>query len=540
MLKQIRPFILTLFIIFICVAFASSLEVIYNLIIRNLIDNTVTGANIAFNQEIIHIACLIGLFILITFLVNFLKSKFMKSSISRMKTQYMQKVFKKNINEFQKDNNAIYLSNLTNDYDQIEQNFLEPMIEIMFSFAQFAAGVVLFSIVNPVILFMALGLVIINIVISSLSSKPLNKHNKERSNLFGGYTSYIKEALSAFHIIKNNNLDEKVREDYKHKSTVIQQKGYVIDRIKTFIFAIQHINFAITFTGLIVIVGFMSIKGAITFGSVVLIVQSAEKIVWPIQVFAESLPKILSVKSIFKKIDDALVNKTDYPETQDFNGFSNTIEVKDVVFGYDDNKVLNQANLSFHKGGKYLLIGPSGGGKSTVLKLLRKYFNPEAGEILIDGIPLKDIKKDQYFSNIANVEQNVFLFEDTIRNNLTLYREYTNEEIQDAIARAGLSDFIDSLPEGLDTMIYDNGKNISGGEKSRLVIARGLLSKASILFLDEAFANLDNEKAKAIEKSILNLENVTVINVSHVVFKEHQSLYDQTYIISNQIAMASS
>ncbi|HOH18476.1 MAG TPA: ABC transporter ATP-binding protein, partial [Bacilli bacterium] len=205
-------------------------------------------------------------------------------------------------------------------------------------------------------------------------------------------------------------------------------------------------------------------------------------------------------------------------------------------FAYEDHLILEDINLEFEKGKKYLIVGPSGGGKSTILKLLRKYFYPEQGSILIDGIPLKDIKKEQYFSHIANVEQNVFLFEDTIRHNLTLYKEYTDEEINEAIAKAGLKDFIAKLPQGLETMIYDNGKNISGGERSRLAIARGLINQADIIFLDEAFANLDAEKAKAIEKSLLDLKDVTIINVSHIVFKEHRPMYDDVIVVKNKMA----
>ena len=181
-----------------------------------------------------------------------------------------------------------------------------------------------------------------------------------------------------------------------------------------------------------------------------------------------------------------------------------------------------------------MLVGPSGGGKSTLLRLLRKYFLPQNGEILIDEIPLKDIRKDQYFANIANIEQNVFIFEDTARNNLTLYKEYDEADIERAIEMAGLKEFVSGLPEGLDTVIYDNGKNISGGERSRIAIARGLLNNAEIMFLDEPFANLDAETAAAIEKNILDLPGVTVINVSHVVFRENQDRYDGRYLVSEK------
>ncbi|MEG0712038.1 MAG: ABC transporter ATP-binding protein, partial [Niameybacter sp.] len=240
-------------------------------------------------------------------------------------------------------------------------------------------------------------------------------------------------------------------------------------------------------------------------------------------------------KELIHKIEITLKNEDTYEETQDMPSFKEAITLKNISFGYEESDlILRNVDLELKKGGKYLIIGPSGGGKSTLLKLLRKYFNPTKGEILIDGKNLRDIKKQDFFAQVANVEQQVFIFEDTLRNNITLYKDYTTEEIKEAIVKSGLSDFVEALPNGLDTMIYDNGKNISGGERSRVVIARGLLAQASIIFLDEAFAALDMERAKEIEKSILALEDVTVINVSHVLFKDTSSQYDKILKVNHQ------
>ncbi|HHU55761.1 MAG TPA: ABC transporter ATP-binding protein, partial [Acholeplasmataceae bacterium] len=511
----------------------STIDIFYNILIRDIIDAATSGKT--YTEKMIIIFIVLGFYFIILIIYNYLKSFFIKKTMTSMKSRYLKKVFNKNINEFQKENTALYLSSLTNDYNRIETNFLQPIIDMIFGIATFIAGIFIFVIVNPLILLIAFGLMIINFIISYVSSKPVNRHNKERSDMFASFTSFIKEVLSAFHIIKTNNLDEKVTNDYYDKSNKIQYKGYKIDLIQSFVFAIQNANFFITFIGLIIVVGYMSIIGIISFGSVVLIVQSSEKIIWPIQMFSEALPKIFSVKSIFKRIDNSLKNVDDYEETIDFDGFKNQLEFKNVSFSYDENLILDNVNLNLKKGGKYLIVGPSGGGKSTFLKLLRKYFYPQSGNIIIDGKDLKDIKKESYFAHIANVEQNVFLFEDTLKNNLTLYKDYNEEELFSVIEKAGLKDFLKGLENGLETKIYENGKNISGGEKSRIAIARGLLNKADIIFFDEAFASLDMEIAKAIERSILNLENITIINVSHVVFKENQDLYDKVFVVNDKI-----
>ncbi|MBU1144035.1 MAG: ABC transporter ATP-binding protein/permease [Firmicutes bacterium] len=467
------------------------------------------------------------------------RSYFLKDAMTSMKTDYMKLVFGKNINEFQKENNSAYVSALTNDFNLIETDYFQSITGLTESAIGFATGIIIFAKISPIILFVGLGIIVINGLLSSIVTKPIQKHNKERSVLFSGYSGFVKEVLSAFNIIKNNGLEDRVRKNFYEKSEGVQQKKYVIDKIMSFIFAAQNANFNFIFLGLMLFVSNLAIQGVITFAGIAVVATNIDRLIWPIQVVSESIPKIVSVKAIFKRIDETMTNKETHIETVEFGEFKKNIEFKNVTFAYDDHTVLKDINLKFEKGKKYLIIGPSGGGKSTVLRLLRKYFNPNDGEIIIDGSSLKDVKKNDYYGRIANIEQNIFLFEDTIRNNLTLYKDYSDQELENAIDKAGLRDFIESNPEGLDYMILDNGKNISGGEKSRIAIARGLINNANIIFLDEAFASLDRARVKEIETSLVNLKDVTIINVSHVIIEENKHLYDSVITVRNQTVHAS-
>jgi ATP-binding cassette subfamily C protein len=401
----------------------------------------------------------------------------------------------------------------------------------------FGTAILIISLISPFFVVIALGIAVINFIVTLFSDRPVKKHNAERSDMMRDYSGFVKEALSAFQIIKANDLESRIEENFSAKSKKVQQKKYVIDKIFSFIFAFQNVNAYLTILTLLLLVAYQTILGALTFAGVIVIFQNIDFFIGPIIEFSETIPKIRSVKVLFTRIEESLKNKSTYPETADFSTLKHTIEFDKVSFAYDENIVLNQISLQFQKGGKYLIVGPSGGGKSTILRLLRKYFAPSDGDIKIDGISLKDIKKVDYFSKIANIEQQVFLFEDTLKNNLTLYKEHTDDELADAIRKAGLEDFVNLHPEGLNRMIVDNGKNISGGEKSRIAIARGLLNKAEIIFLDEAFASLDLDKARAIEKSVLTLEGVTVINVSHVIIKENLDHYDEVITVKNQKAL---
>lgn len=474
--------------------------------------------------------CLVPLCILTAVLRAFYKRR---ANLS-IKRYYVKGVFGKNISEFHKENNSKYISSLTNDFNLLEVNLIDSIYELGVSILSFLTGMWMIATVTPWIILLALGVMCLSILFSMLTSKPVSKHMEERSNLFEGYTSYTKEILSAFHIIKSNNLRERVQTSFNDKSEQVQQKGYVIDKILSYIQGGQNSLMMAMMYLVLVVCGYMAIEGMITVGGAFLVVQGLQKVMWPVMNMTEQLPKMFTVKGLMKKIEETLKNEDTYEETLPFEDFKEAITLKNVSFGYGEEDILKDVDLELKKGGKYLIVGPSGGGKSTLLKLLRKYFNPTKGEVAIDGQNLRDIRKQDFYAQVANVEQQVFIFEDTLRNNITLYKNYSEAELDEAITKAGLKEFVKGLPNGLDTMIYDNGKNISGGERSRVVIARGLLAKASIIFLDEAFAALDMERAKEIEQSILDLEDVTVINVSHVLFKDSKDKYDKILKVNHQ------
>jgi ATP-binding cassette subfamily C protein len=522
-----------LLIVIIIGAASAVLEGYLNIYIMKIVDTTIAGDRSLFYSQVKSLLLLVLGLLPVSFLLSLSKGLLKYKSLTRPKLVFMDRVFCKNINEFQKDNNGQYISSLTNDMNTIENNYIEAIYQVNLCIINFIVSIIVIYTVSPIALVVAIVISVVSTILTMVISKPLQNHQSQRSKLFEGYTSYIKEVLSAFSIIKANNLSEKVKRDYSEKSYSIQHKGYIIDKILTYFLSVQSFIINLSFFGITGIAVYLALTGVLTAGGVILVVNSTDKIIYPIIQLGEYLPKIISVKPLFGKMDKMLENKNQYEESIEINSFNSEIKLKDISFGYDDELILKDINLTIKKGNKYLVVGPSGGGKSTLLKLLRKYFIPSKGIIMIDNNDLKDVTKRSYFGNIANVEQQVFLFEDTLRNNLTLYKDYPEEEIELAIKRAGLKDFVQNLNSGLDTMLYDNGKNISGGEKSRIAIARGLLAKTDIIYLDEAFASLDAQIAKEIEKTLLDLDGITVVNVSHVIFEETKSCYNQIITVAN-------
>ena len=188
----------------------------------------------------------------------FFNGLYKKKGNEEIKKYYVAKVFDKNIAEFQKENNAKYISTLTNDCNTLETNLIEAIQSTGAGFANFAVGMWILSTVNPWLILMAIGIAAVNTLVSHLTSKPLKKATKERSDLFDGYTSYIKEILSAFHIVKSNDLQDKVTTSYYEKSDEIQYKGYIIERLYSFVDGIQRFFMNGSFYGVLCGMGYLA------------------------------------------------------------------------------------------------------------------------------------------------------------------------------------------------------------------------------------------------------------------------------------------
>ncbi|MGL4799304.1 MAG: ATP-binding cassette domain-containing protein [Cellulosilyticaceae bacterium] len=499
-----------------------------------LFDLALSGSMVGYKEKGMQIILLAILLIPLAMVVTVVKNSYKQKANVAMKTYYIEKVYGKNMNEFNGENNSKYVSCLANDFNTLETKLIDALYMFIDGGVYFLSAIWMMYTVEPFFIFIGLGVMALNMTISAVTSKPIRKQMNLRSDAFEDYTGTIKETLGAFHIIKNNDLYDHVGKQFYDKSEKIQHKGYLIDRMITYVACLQNTEGMLTIMGVMLLAGYLTLKGYGTIGGVLILFDAMHRVVGPTYMMSEAMPQLLSVKDLCKKIETTLENVDKQEEALSLEGIEEQIVFKDVSFGYDEDVILEEVNMTLKKGGKYLLIGPSGGGKSTCLKLLRKYFNPQEGGIFVDGKPLKDIKKASYFQHIANVEQKVFIFEDTLRNNLTLYKDYTDETIWEAVEKAGLKDFVAQDTAGLDRMLYDNGKNISGGEKSRIAIARGLLEKADMLLIDEGFAALDSERAREIEKSLLDLRDMTVVHVSHVLFKEHQALYDGIYVVKDK------
>ena len=206
------------------------------------------------------------------------------------------------------------------------------------------------------------------------------------------------------------------------------------------------------------------------------------------------------------------------------------ITVEDVSFCYDEKKpVLVHMDAQFKKGGKYALTGPSGCGKSTLLKILLGWLPEYRGTVRYDGQDVRAFTPEQLQQQMSYIEQDVFLFNTTIRENITLGETFTEEQLEKALRDSALAGDLAQMPQGLDTPVGEEGSALSGGQKQRVAIARALIDDRSILLVDEGTSALDQKNADIVEKSLLSNPDLTLILISHHLSEQRKAQFDQVY-----------
>ena len=276
------------------------------------------------------------------------------------------------------------------------------------------------------------------------------------------------------------------------------------------------------------LIGVLSIRGIILQGALMGGGNLCGNLTNGLGGMAQLLLSFSSSKPYFEKItvraDDVQIGTgTGLEQIKD------AITVESINFQYGEKPILQNLSLQFQKGGKYALTGPSGCGKSTLLKLLLGWLPDYGGAIRFDGKDAKDFTPEQLQQQMSYIEQNVFLFNSTIRDNITLGETFTDEQMEKALRDSALAGDLASMPDGLDTIVGEEGGNLSGGQKQRVAIARALIHDRSILLVDEGTSALDQQNADIVEKSLLANPDLTLILVSHHLTPERKEQFTQVY-----------
>ncbi len=475
------------------------------------------------------------LVLVVNVIFNYLLRHYRNNIIFRIMCNYKEYIFRKilnlNTNSFNTSKTGRFISALNNDVNSIEINLVESYFTILKLITLLICGIVSMAILNIRICIIVLLLSILPLAVSMIFSKKVRDSEKNVSLVNELYTSSIKDMLSGFSVVKSFNAEDEILNVFNKVNLNVEiEKRNRRNNITNIEIWTNFIGYFVVMA-MMGIGGYLAIKGELKVGTLLAFIQLFNYIITPFEKLPTLISKYKAAEELITKINDYLIEKIDSNLILK-KQFDNKIEISNVTFGYDSNEdVLKNLNFTFEKGKSYAIVGTSGSGKTTLLNILLGINKPNEGSVQIDGVSVSSISPHNISDLFSVVQQNVFIFDTTIENNVTMYKHFDQDIVNKAIKFSGLSNICNA--RGTRYMCGENGKNLSGGEKQKVSIARTLIKQTPIIIMDEATASLDTETTFEVENAILELTNTTRIIVTHKLYSNMLKKYDKILVLKN-------
>ncbi len=471
----------------------------------------------------------------------FSKPRFISKAIARYKNYVFEQLMKKNISAFWGENTNLYISALSNDTAVIENSYLGSIFTIIEQSVLFMAALVMMFCYSPFLTLVSIGLSLLPICISILTGNRAAIAEKKVSDSNETYISTLKDSLVGFSVLKSFRAEMRMCRFFAQEVQQVADAKEKRNKLTILIQMFSVLAGVIVQLGVFLVGAYLALSGKdVTAGTVLVFVQLLNYVLNPIGAIPSAIAELQASKQLIQKLANALDQNVRTEGTVSKQLPVNGIHLSHVSFGYGPEKpVLTDINFTFEPQKSYAIVGASGSGKSTLLNLLMASHNDYEGSICYDDTELREISSESLFDIISVIQQNVFIFNASIRDNITMFCEFPKGEVERAIALSGLSELI--AGRGEDYLCGENGSGLSGGERQRISIARSLLKKSGILLVDEATAALDAQTAFQISDAILNLDDLTRIVVTHALEENLLKRYDCILTLKNgRIAEAGS
>lgn len=503
----------------------SSFSYVFIAILLQKIMDTVMNKNITgfINITIFSIIYFIILGILL-YLQSLLSKKVIDKIIYSIRLKLFQGIINNSIEEYEKLKTADYLSIINNDVKLLEDNYLIPIFDIVQYTIIFIASLgimIYFDITVTIFVFIA---ILIMFIVPSIFAKRLENCQKLYSQQLSSFTNILKDLLAGFEIIKSYSIYNHALTKFNKSNKKTIDSKYTVDKLVALNEGISATLALFIQVLVIFLSSYFIITGRLTVGSLLGMIQASSNLANPLLMIFSNLPKIKSVDPIISKLEK-FSKQADFNYKQNGPSSFEHIYINNLSFSYNNNqKILKNISININSGKKYVIVGKSGCGKTTLIKLLLGYYSNYEGEIYYDHTKLSQINNISQLSSL--IHQNIYLFNETIYDNICLHETYSSNQINYVLKQSGLSQFINQLPNRLLYEIKENGANLSGGQRQRVAVARALIRNKPLLILDESTSSIDKQTAYDIEKSLLTIKDLTLLTITHNLDKELLKLYD--------------
>lgn len=468
----------------------------------------------------------------ISFMLDYLtRPVFIRRAMTQYKNKAFEKLMDKGISTFRDESTATYLSALTNDATSIEANYLSKLLSIFNMSVMFFGSITLMIVYSPLLTAIAVGVTLLPLVASIITGKRIVGAEKTVSDRNKNFTAVLTDCLGGFSVVKSFKAEKEIFKMFAAENKELEGSKFSRERISTVVGMIGAMASMLAQSGVFIAGTALILSGAdITTGTVMMFVNLMNFMIQPMATLPGLLAGRKASLGLVQKLADALSQNNESTGTEEVTTVNDEITLENVSFGYDNEKeILHGISAKFDAGKAYAIVGASGSGKSTLLNLLMASNTNYNGNIRVDGKNLKNIKAESLYECISVIQQNVFVFNSSIRDNVTMFRDFPKTELDKAIEHAHLDELIKK--RGEDTLCGENGCGLSGGEKQRISIARSLLKKSSVLLADEATAALDARTAWQVSNDILDLDGITRIVVTHSLEEGLLKRYDGILVL---------
>ena len=534
MLRYLRQQKLLLALTFVFGIIVSAGGVLIAIILQKVIDAALLGDWTLFRNTLMFTVAYLVLLCCFSYVFNLLSKKLIRNLIVAMRGNVFSGLFGKGAATFNETNTADYLSALTNDIKQLEENYINPLLSILQHGIIFLVSLAVLLYLSPLVTGLTIGCILLMLIVPSIFGKALQTKQNDLSAQMSHFTTRLKDLLIGFEVLASFGMRKQAVKQFEQENRKTGDVRYQVDRLFAVNESISGTLAIVTQLSVVFIAAYLIMKGQLSGGSLVALVQLSGGLVGPVLVILEGLPRIQGIKPIADRLNQlaAPASETthDVEKRPKSATLTNAIMLRDVQFSYEPDQqqpTLTGVNLTIHRGKKYALVGKSGTGKSTLVKLLSGYYDQYEGKILLDGVDTKVSGREALSAVCSSIHQQVYLFDTDIKHNISLYDEYTDAELNEALAYSGIAEFVHQLPEGIHAPVGENGSLLSGGQRQRLALARAFIRKKPVLILDEGTSAIDTQTAFEIESRLLRDPDLTLITITHRMDESLLASYDE-------------
>ena len=483
------------------------------------------------------LAWITGGFILLCAALMLLKyasePRFIEKAMRQYKDFAFQKLTEKSISSFRAESTAAYLSALTNDAASIEADDLSQLLSVITKAVTFFGALAMMLWYSLLMTAIAAGVTVLPLIASLLTGGQLQAAEKRVSDQNRDFTAALSDCLGGFSVVKTFRAEKEIFRLFAESNRALEQEKFSRRRLKALVGMIGATTGVIAQLGVFLAGAYLALTGkGLTAGAVILFVNLMNFMIEPVAELPALLAARKAARGLIAKLADALEQDEVQPDGVQIAPLMRQLRLEDVRFSYDgETEILRGVSAVFDAGKAYAIVGASGSGKSTLLNLLTTPGMAYAGKILLDGTELRTVSPESLYETVSVIQQNVFVFNASIRDNITMFRSFPPEELAQAVRRAQLEALL--AERGEDYLCGENGSGLSGGEKQRISIARSLLKHASVLLADEATAALDAQTAHQVTDDILSLSGVTRIVVTHTLEQAALRRYDGILVLKD-------